>query len=82
MKLPVLVIFLIYDDSFLSGDACKDNTVPHSNRVHPTNCHHYIQCQNKKPYGQACQENFCFGIHTVETCKHCDEVTCPTQSKK
>ncbi|XP_076095544.1 uncharacterized protein LOC143066522 [Mytilus galloprovincialis] len=62
----------------IPGDACKDNTVFLSNRVHPTNCHYYIECQNKVPYGRACQSNYCFGIYTVETCSTCNDVTCRT----
>ncbi|XP_052105723.1 uncharacterized protein LOC127738486 isoform X3 [Mytilus californianus] len=61
----------------IPGDACKDNTVSQSYRVHPTNCHYYIECQNKVPYGRACQYNYCFGIYTVETCSPCNDVTCP-----
>ncbi|CAG2222205.1 unnamed protein product [Mytilus edulis] len=59
----------------IPGYACKDNTVFLSNHVHPTNCHYYIECQNKVPYGRACQYNFCFGIFTVETCSPCNDVT-------
>ncbi|CAC5391880.1 unnamed protein product [Mytilus coruscus] len=66
----------------IPGDACKDNSVSQSNRVHPSNCHYYIECQNKEPYGRACQYNFCFGIYTVETCSPCNDVTCPATSKK
>ncbi|VDI58787.1 Hypothetical predicted protein [Mytilus galloprovincialis] len=61
----------------ISGDACKDNTVSQSHRVHPTNCHYYIECQNKVPYGRACQYDHCFGIYTVEVCSNCNDVTCP-----
>ncbi|VDI83313.1 Hypothetical predicted protein [Mytilus galloprovincialis] len=66
----------------ISGDACKDNTVSQSHRVHPTNCHYYIECQNKVPYGRACQDNYCFGIYTVEVCRPCNDVTCSATSKK
>ncbi|XP_071162983.1 uncharacterized protein [Mytilus edulis] len=61
----------------IPGDACKDNTVSQSHRVHPTNCHYYIECQNKVPYGRACQYDHCFGIYTVEVCSNCNDVTCP-----
>ncbi|XP_076098972.1 uncharacterized protein LOC143068639 isoform X2 [Mytilus galloprovincialis] len=60
----------------IPGDACKDNSVSQSQRVHPSNCHYYIECQNNEPYGRACQYNFCFGIYTVETCSPCYDVTC------
>ncbi|XP_071162982.1 uncharacterized protein [Mytilus edulis] len=63
----------------VSGDACKDNTVSKSYRVHPTNCHYYIECKNKVPYGRACQYNHCFGIYNVEVCSPCkdDFIICP-----
>ncbi|VDI83311.1 Hypothetical predicted protein [Mytilus galloprovincialis] len=64
----------------IPGDSCKDNTVSQSNRVHPTNCKYYIECQNKEPYGRACQYGYCFGIYTVETCTPCNDVTCPATS--
>ncbi|VDI00996.1 Hypothetical predicted protein [Mytilus galloprovincialis] len=64
----------------ISGDACKDNTVSKSYRVHPTNCHYYIECNNTVPYGRACQyNNHCFGIYNVEVCSPCkdDFIICP-----
>ncbi|CAG2224128.1 unnamed protein product [Mytilus edulis] len=63
--------------SLIPGDACKDNTVYKSIRVHPTNCHYYIECQLKEPYGHACHQNLCFGIYSVDTCNYCNLVTCP-----
>ncbi|CAG2222206.1 unnamed protein product [Mytilus edulis] len=65
--------------SLIPRDACKDNTVSKSYRVHPTNCHYYIECKNKVPYGQACQYNHCFGIYNVEVCSPCkdDFIICP-----
>lgn len=72
----------VYDDICISGDACKDNTVYKSIRVHPTNCHYYVECQHKEPYGHACHHNICFGIYSVDTCNYCNLVTCPNTSKK
>ncbi|CAG2226462.1 unnamed protein product [Mytilus edulis] len=63
--------------ALIPSDACKDNTVYKSIRVHPTNCHYYVECLHKEPYGHACHHNLCLGIYSVDTCNYCNLVTCP-----
>ncbi|CAG2224117.1 unnamed protein product [Mytilus edulis] len=64
----LLILSLLFKNEtvrLIPGDSCKDNTVSQSNRVHPTNCKYYIECQNKEPYGRACQYGYCFwNIHS------------------